>query len=1727
MTLAASFYWKHPDSTSSLNNRLYRLANKGIFYGGTVSPGTGLTVTVSPFMALSYDGMTVVDDETQTLAVVAGQTNYVVVRAKYNAYGSPATPTLSWEVLEQSVYNADPEKDYLIVFCVVTLASGSVSVSNSDISLLDRNEIDQIDRSFIRGNIASSSSLPPNTPKQNRVGDIYFVQADETFYWWDGASWTPFTTGSYNTETENMNRVLITEERDRRENGSGVIAGSLDTGSKGLSSSLQIGIIETPTVANQIGIDSFSAIVNGHYVQTYARNITLPSAPSSGTRFDLIFLEVWREEITVPENWNYPRNPDGSLSYNISQISDLIESMGWQDGTGGDNFDLNEIQVDDHKWVVTKYRFSYIENVPSQVLYDDTVAAPAATNIDGNTFTSPYGASSYEYRTWGASSTTAKDGISWAIPILAVKRTSTEDYTTGNGIKEFRDDERYVFPIYPVADTGNTARNIIDIVENEQDLNRTKETKPSGFLSGLDYQITGTSSNKLSLSNSSYLHVRIRGVEDKVGLWEIDLGTPPSTGYERILVYLKMKQVLYPDNANSTRYISDVHTPITNFFAGFGVKKAYTVFELVAHSLGSTATELDEHDAMTSAGWSKGDLSVSTADRYLDGGLWSKQYTNYDDDESIPILKTEWAIPIALIHRRNSTAWDYATNPNGSGSSRPDDRTDATVIHPDDLVDLRHMVDVDPGTLHNILENDINKLLRGELRTRMAEKWAGAGTGGEVAGSRILQSDMVDVTGGSAAFSLAAPDGTRTIWSDAKEFMSVCESFTTGSDYSGTLVTWTEATGTLTINAPNGAHIVTHMPASIMLDGEPTSGTYLDYYTSPCWTTKSSATPFEPYPSSLRAISTSDSIERDFFDDPTVPVFSNPEDPKFTVTSTDGIGRPVQMQFVMSSTRTSKTHDIAVSFWVHYDRSFAGRYATNYGLAEVPDVVHSATLGPNTGTPTTLNIGPLYTSVRKTLSSSSSIIISSSDILSASGTPGTTAYIVGIIDVKFDGTSAGVTSTQLASGRTSITITLSSAITTEVEVTLAYYTDEVSQWIEVSRGGKSIRGIFSWEEVDLDFSASGPPTDYSFIVGSGRDYWYLPTIGTNAKRDNSLFIWTGTSASGPWTGRTIFSSPNVGHPLSNIFTYNPNDVDASDTYHHLVYAKCSPPVATTAGEILIHYTYTPYQGLSGNGAKADITTAVVKLKKMLHGTVTANTDFVVTQTGPSSIFGGVDVYTGESARGEYHLYSRPIDWYNNSILVKPKSDLTGLVESGGIDPGFAAGTMRLPLPLTSNMTSASTDIVLYVSDWDLDPDRKGANTGFGSIAPTYAIAPTLSGINYSQFVNGLTPITGEEAYEENQSRLIPRVFLTPIELSTITSNSISAVTKYWSVSPTETANLSFGSITSSETLVTAVAVGIDNIATTDSIYIEALIDVGTYPTFGKYDSSWDIDESHYSRKIAPDGTKNFVFYLSTGSILKYITQKEQDDYAKMASVLSTLKIDRGSTSTGSSITIGSPLVIATRDKEAPIYSEARYFADTIIVPLDSGVSISNNTYESILVSGKTSLIGTKISYPDNWSSSAISKLENLYTAAEYISSGYGRGVFLSDDSTSPSYIFNMPVLIPGSGTPLNTICYSSTLLLDDKTEAPIKMPVAPAKRTFVSSVKRNTIADPGGPIAYCFYGININPEDNDYKNMITMQISGGIIDGVNITGTVNAPQGTALDAFWPSNRPILSPKYHK
>lgn len=122
-----------------------------------------------------------------------------------------------------------------------------------------------------------------------------------------------------------------------------------------------------------------------------------------------------------------------------------------------------------------------------------------------------------------------------------------------------------------------------------------------------------------------------------------------------------------------------------------------------------------------------------------DYGLWRAKCLNTVDGYC-------WAVPMFIAARRNSSAYDPATNPNGEHKPgtfiRPDLLTAAMVVD-GDLLDVRRKVIV--PSLTELFESDLDLLSRNRMLTVMARQ---SGTGDQY-GSQLLQIDRVGAgTGG-------------------------------------------------------------------------------------------------------------------------------------------------------------------------------------------------------------------------------------------------------------------------------------------------------------------------------------------------------------------------------------------------------------------------------------------------------------------------------------------------------------------------------------------------------------------------------------------------------------------------------------------------------------------------------------------------------------------------------------------------------------------------------------------------------------------------------------------------------------------------------------------------------------------------------------------------------------------------------------------------------------------
>lgn len=293
MTLQGIFKFQNQDSTQDMNDRWSFLFGRGIFEGGVVTTVSNeLQVQTAPFKAVAFDGMMVGDTATVLHTVVAGQSNWIVCRAKYNPTGNP---TLAYEVLDTSTYNADPFKESLIVFARIDVPLLATEVESTNINVSVRDEITTLSRDAFRGIFPTSAVLP--LAENNVLGDwVMITQGNDVpeVHVWNTVAWinaTPATT--LQTElTNHRNDVFSDEVHLTNDQADAVVgsAGSPDSGNlfvteedtrlpvQGENDAL-VGTRGTPGTGNPY--------VSSAHVVAVAQEIEFGSAPTPANRITL------------------------------------------------------------------------------------------------------------------------------------------------------------------------------------------------------------------------------------------------------------------------------------------------------------------------------------------------------------------------------------------------------------------------------------------------------------------------------------------------------------------------------------------------------------------------------------------------------------------------------------------------------------------------------------------------------------------------------------------------------------------------------------------------------------------------------------------------------------------------------------------------------------------------------------------------------------------------------------------------------------------------------------------------------------------------------------------------------------------------------------------------------------------------------------------------------------------------------------------------------------------------------------------------------------------------------------------------------------------------------------------------------------------------------------------------------------------------------------------------
>lgn len=196
MAPRGTFSYRNLDSTADLNLRFQNLVKKGVYSGAQLSANGGsFTVTISPYMAMTNEGMMVSDSEPTSITVNGSILQYIVIDATYNPSGNAIINVLA---VPQTQYLTYKDK-YICVGVVDMSSAGGSFVSSAYFSYTTRDQVTPVQDSKFIGYFATeadrASAYPSSVPYKQRVGDFSIVGTNAgtlKFGFWAGTSWVDF-----------------------------------------------------------------------------------------------------------------------------------------------------------------------------------------------------------------------------------------------------------------------------------------------------------------------------------------------------------------------------------------------------------------------------------------------------------------------------------------------------------------------------------------------------------------------------------------------------------------------------------------------------------------------------------------------------------------------------------------------------------------------------------------------------------------------------------------------------------------------------------------------------------------------------------------------------------------------------------------------------------------------------------------------------------------------------------------------------------------------------------------------------------------------------------------------------------------------------------------------------------------------------------------------------------------------------------------------------------------------------------------------------------------------------------------------------------------------------------------------------------------------------------------------------------------------------------------------
>jgi len=1241
--------FRNADSTLDLNTTQAKIVDRAIFDGGSLTPsGVSLQVSIAPFIATGYDGIVAVSDATETRSVPApaaagpDRVSYLILHLEYR---SLTTPIFNLQLVPETTWLTSVSRNFFITFAKFTVPFGATSLTDPgvEIDYAPGDWADKLGKTGWRQPVATVASLPTT---QNRDGDVRIAFDTRLAYQWNATTetWTPVGGAINLAETASRNAESKAQFH-RVTSGSGILneipqsivpdPGSSVAGDAVHGDHIPVNFpfVPLPAVANLGIIPGAHYLMNGHFIKTHATDITFAAPPGVGERYDLLILEAWREPIVLPASETY--DDEGSVARPFSYLRNYLEKMLEQGGTLAPSLDLSEMEAyDSSTFVVTRYQYRVISNVNVSVLTDTATVAGAVNNVDGNPFVV---GTNTDQKLWQAPAVASSiDDVSWALPLLVVRRTSDE-LAGPPYIDTFRsNNQRYIFDVCPRAELGMGLFEIEEALKSRDRIAGIAKRleRASGFVTGTDAPIVpdvGTITVPASV-----IHVQGRTL-----YWNnpqlVDLPAPPATGGRTDVIVLEVLKTIYPTPdriANSPMEIGARDRIGPKALQWFG---RFRTFTLPLNILQTTV---------------EGAMTATTAytPAFDDPALWARvpDVTTGEDPNG-----EVYALPIALVHRRNTGAYALtAIDQNGADRSAFPGLPNQLATHPyeGEVLDVRSQSVVDPEELQRILDQSFDKLIGGDLRTNMAVHPIAA----SVAGKQLLHVDLL-AAGALAGTNLIPrpPNGSQTVWSESDEAELFTWNFlnmdVNHTDPNG-VFTWTAATNTLGISLPPG----------YMLSVNP-------------------QLPANPYgPQGFVGLSIDGNVAGDRRPYPMQHTYFTGGAPIGWFIQGDPVTpQPMRQTEVVlnldpSVAYTEAASVVLIQVWGVKRNHEAGRssalnsYAGNRGLFAVPDTVHrieySLTgLAPFTrawvGVP--LNVidvpvvGDACVIDRATLFASGSI---SSQIASnaanlqvyavADVTLNTTTSLEKLRYIQFTDDAAATPAFQ----RTRIEFTPASVPGgTTARVTLVCLGDLVDHWFEVSPGSKQIRGPYTIGQNFFSITASAqhltfPTTSTQRLMGWGdcgigvqgamttsgqHSSGGLGSVSLGNSGTELSFYAAGTGAAA-WeiwfnsADRNSVRNISIGQTVGLQRAVDPSAAPGSfmdmgahsaffsakydytagvfGNHNSIVLAPVRDPLPTGSA-VRIYYEYTPYQGITND------------LETLINGTVEGITDQLVFTNG--------------------------------------------------------------------------------------------------------------------------------------------------------------------------------------------------------------------------------------------------------------------------------------------------------------------------------------------------------------------------------------------------------------------------------------------------------------------------------------------------------------------------------